>query len=401
MSHRFDVRALRDGSDRIDHVMLDAEDANHAMALARQQGWAVLSVRRAAAEAAPGRPTLLRSTELAWWCRELRTLLKAGMTVVEALETMEAQAAAGAAMGIQSRLLGRLRQGESLSQAMEQVGGFPPVLRAGVHAAERTRSLQEALDDYLRYHEVLDQLRRKVVSAAVYPALVCAVGAVIVGFLLMGVLPRFAGVLADAPAHASGASFALLALGQWMAANTHWVAVGLVVLALSCAALIQAGVLQRGAMTAATAIPPVAQAMREFALAKLYQSLAVLYRGGYAFEQAVGHCQQSADGPLWAQRLTRCQQGLMRGEGVAHALANAELTDDVTQRLLAVGERSGSFDTVLQVIADRHSQAFADFVDRVMRIVEPVLLLLVASAVGAVVVMMYLPIFDMATGLQR
>lgn len=90
---------------------------------------------------------------------------------------------------------------------------------------------------------------------------------------------------------------------------------------------------------------------------------------------------------------------IARGRSASAALAGAGLTETVTERLLAVGERTGSFSTVLQVIADRHSQAFTTFIERATRIVEPLLLLLVALAVGAIVVMMYMPIFDIAGGL--
>jgi general secretion pathway protein F len=85
---------------------------------------------------------------------------------------------------------------------------------------------------------------------------------------------------------------------------------------------------------------------------------------------------------------------------VSTAFADASLTDSVTQRLLAVGERTGNFDRVLQTIAERHSANFTTFVERATRIIEPVLLLLVALVVGGIVVMMYMPVFDIASSIQ-
>ena len=85
---------------------------------------------------------------------------------------------------------------------------------------------------------------------------------------------------------------------------------------------------------------------------------------------------------------------------MAAAFGEAGLTDTVSERLLAVGERSGGFDAVLQTIADRHATAFATFVERATRIVEPLLLLVVALVVGGIVVMMYMPIFDIANGVR-
>jgi general secretion pathway protein F len=91
---------------------------------------------------------------------------------------------------------------------------------------------------------------------------------------------------------------------------------------------------------------------------------------------------------------------MARGRAVSQAFAAARLTEPVSERLLAVGERSGSFEAVLQTVAARHAQSFSTFVERATRVVEPLLLLVVALVVGGIVVMMYMPIFDIANGIR-
>ncbi|HET9645621.1 MAG TPA: type II secretion system F family protein, partial [Burkholderiaceae bacterium] len=85
---------------------------------------------------------------------------------------------------------------------------------------------------------------------------------------------------------------------------------------------------------------------------------------------------------------------------VSTAFFDAGLTDTVTRRLLAVGERTGNFERVLQTIAERHASRFTTFIERATRVVEPLLLLVVALVVGGIVVMMYMPVFDVATSLH-
>ncbi|HEY1395241.1 type II secretion system F family protein, partial [Roseateles sp.] len=136
--------------------------------------------------------------DIAWWCQELRTLLVAGMTVVEAIETLQAQSGAdGARAELQAALLAQLHQGKALSVAMEALDRFPMVLVASVRASERSSSLAEALSEFLRYHEMVETLRKKVVSAAIYPSLVLGLGLLVSGFLIVVVLPRFASMYAD------------------------------------------------------------------------------------------------------------------------------------------------------------------------------------------------------------
>jgi general secretion pathway protein F len=139
--------------------------------------------------------------------------------------------------------------------------------------------------------------------------------------------------------------------------------------------------------------------VEHFRLAKLYQSLALMFRGGYTLDEAMQVCRGLDLGPRLQPAIGLAQADLARGRGVAAALAAAGLTDTVTARMMAAGERSGHFDKALEIVAQRHATAFATFIERVTRVVEPVLLLLVALVVGGIVVLMYMPIFDLASGL--
>ncbi|WP_127995666.1 type II secretion system F family protein [Piscinibacter defluvii] len=377
----------------------DAASAQEAAGRFEAAGRVVLSVERAAQAA---RAPRLRRSELdvAWWCRELRTLLAAGMTVVEALETLQAQPLGRARAEVHALLVEQLHQGRALSAAMQHAAVFPAVLVAGVRAGERTSGLVAALDDYLRYHELLERLRRQLLGAAIYPAVVVALGAVITLFLLLFVMPRFAGMYGELHGPVSAATRTMVALSRTLAAHGGTVALALAGAAAALAAAWRAGLVARWAIRAAEAVPPLRRQFDEFRLAKLYQSLALMFRGGYALDDALGHCAALGLGGGLADRVERAQRALATGRPVSAAFGEADLTDSVTQRLLAVGERSGSFDRVLQTIAERHAGNFGTFIERATRIVEPALLLAVSLLVGGIVVAMYMPVFDIASSIR-
>lgn len=338
--------------------------------------------------------------DVAWWCRELRTLLNAGMTVVEALETLQAQPLGQARERVHSALVTHLRNGLALSAAMGAVGGFSPMLVAGVKAGERTSSLVEALDDFLRYHDMLERLRRQVASAAIYPAVVVSLGAAVTFFLLLFVIPRFARMYSDLRGPMSWTTKVLVTLSRTMSEHSGSVLLGLVL----CAGLVawswRSGLLARLAGDMAERIGPLQRQLDEFRLAKLYHSLALMFRGGYALDNALGHCIDLGLGLRLRDGVRNAQASLARGQRVSAAFAQARLTDEVSRRLLSVGERTGNFDRVLQTIAERHAANFATFVERSTRVVEPILLLLVALVVGGIVVMMYMPVFDIAGSIR-
>ncbi len=338
--------------------------------------------------------------DVAWWCRELSTLLKAGMTVVEALETLDAQSRGGTREAVHAKLLRLLREGQALSRAMQGSGAFPEVLVASVTASERTSTLTSALDDFLRYDEMLQRLRRQAISAAIYPAVVVSFGALIALFLLLYVIPRFSRMYVDFHGTVSMPTRVLLSVSRTLHDSLPWV------IAALCAAVVlmvwawRSGWVLATAQRVAEEITPLQRQWDHFRRAKLYQSLALMFKGGYTLDESLTVCEGMGLGAGTRQGITRARDELARGRGVSAAFSDAGLTDLVSERLLAVGERSGGFDAVLQTIADRHASAFATFVERATRIVEPVLLLIVALVVGGIVVMMYMPIFDIANGVR-
>ena len=337
--------------------------------------------------------------DIGWWCRELRTLVSAGMTVVEALETVNVQQLGRARARANAELLRKLHEGKPLSAAMREVGAFPAVLIAGVTASERTSNLIDALDEYLRYDEMLQKLRRQVVSAAIYPAVVVALGAVIVLVLLTFVVPRFSQMYRDLHGPVSGTTRLLVALSKGLSQHGALIAGGAGLLVAAIVIAWRRGLVQRAFMATVVRIAPLQRQIDHYRLAKFYRSLALMFRGGYPLDEALAQCASLDLGPAMDAGIAQAGGALARGARVSAALGDAGLSDVVAGRLLAVGERTGNFDRVLQTLAERHAAIFTTFVERATRIVEPVLLLLVALVVGGIVVMMYMPVFDIASSL--
>ena len=324
-------------------------------------------------------------------------MLASGMTVVEAVETTRLIGGRGAAgADVQTKLLGLLHEGKSLSQAMREVGSFSPVLIASVTASERTSKLLDALDEYLQYEGLMSRLRGQLISAAIYPALVVSLGVLISLFLLMFVMPRFARIYSDSPAQVGEWTHAVLSLSAMMKAHPFWLPLALACFGAAVWFAWRRGWVHAGVRWLVGNVPVFRTPARDFALARLYHSLALMFKGGYTLEEAMGVCETLALGAGTPAAISRARAGISRGQRVADAMASAGLTDPVVERLLAVGERSGGFGLVLQTVAERHGANFTTFVERATRVAEPLLLLMVALMVGGIVVMMYMPIFDMA-----
>ncbi len=297
------------------------EQADSAAALTlhyKQTGLVVLSLHETRGATRTKRPVDSGSGALdtAWWCRELRTLLQAGMTVVEALETLKAQSLGPQRQALHDQLVGCLHEGQSLSTAMQATAAFPAVLVAGVKASERTSTLIAALDDYLRYHELLDGLKRKVLSAAIYPCGVFSLGLVITVFLLVFVIPRFSRMYADRQSSIGGTTKVLLWTSQLLTHHAYAFAGAALAFGLVLAWAWRQGLVARAASALLDAIGPLHRQVNEFRMAKLYQSMALMIRGGYAVAETLHQCAELKLHPGMRQKLLQARSELEQGRRV-------------------------------------------------------------------------------------
>lgn len=334
-------------------------------------------------------------------CRELRTLLVAGMSVVEAIDTLSEfdlrgkKTSAGTSPSLARQLRTYLQQGLSLSNALGSMEGVPPVLLACVRSVEHTSNLLEALDDFLRYHDMMTKLRSKIISAAIYPAIVSGLGLLIMLFLLIVVLPQFAQMYSQLRGQAHGLTHLVIALSQWIAEHRLLFTSGL-------AALLTAGV---WALTSASGLRLlgawawragwVRERVMDHQLALFYQTLHLLSKGGYALFQALQIARTAAVSRMLRDQVLNCQQAIEQGRRVSESLHSHGLATEVDRRLLAAAEDNGEFSQVARAISELHQSRFELVVERMTRLAEPALLMLVALMVGTVVVVMYMPIFEM------
>jgi general secretion pathway protein F len=401
MSASYTVRLIAKGEAHVSERQFHAASESALRAELEAGGTRVLRVAVEATGRSTRRRAAVRSgLDVAWWCKELATLLRAGMTAVEAIDTVRLQAGGGLRADVQHELLRSLQEGKALSRAMQDGGRFPAVLVASVAASERTSTLADALDDYLRYDAQMQTLRRQAVGAAIYPAVVLGFGALIALFLLVYVIPRFGQMYTTFRGAVSGPTQIMMWVSAALTQHLPLVLAGLGATAALLAAAWFSGGLRQLASWAVDHLPGLRGAARDFRLAQLYQALALTLRGGYSLVEALQVCEALGLGPRITTALTAGRMAIERGQPASRALNEAGLADLVAQRLLGVGERTGQFAQVLQTLAARHGDAFALFMQRATRLLEPILLLGVAVVVGGIVVLMYMPIFDIANGLR-
>ena len=206
-------------------------------------------------------------------------MLAAGLNLVEALETLAEKERGGVVARTLERVLVEVRQGRTLSRALEPLPHeFPALFVATVRASERSGDLPEALRRFIAYQQQMDTVRKKVVSASIYPVLLVIAGTLVTLFLLGYVVPKFSHIYADSGRELPFLSSLLLRWGQAVEGAGGKIALAaLVVLAALAYALAGA----RGAIgRLCWRIPAFGARLLIYQLARFYRTLSMLLRGG-------------------------------------------------------------------------------------------------------------------------
>lgn len=390
---RFELKAI--GPDgRVEAIDFQAPDEATAVQALEGRGYTVLSVH--------SRRNFLQGSgqrfPLVLFSQELRALLAAGLPLVESVDTLAQKERDQEWRAVLEGISKALKQGQTLSAALEQYPrGFGPLYIATVRAAERTSDLAPSLARYIAYATQLEAIRKRVVNASIYPMLLIAVGGIVALFLLLYVVPRFGKIYAERGADLPLFSRWLLAWGQ--AVDQH----GLLVLGVLAALLAMGIYVVRTARTQITdflwRLPAIGERLKVYQLARFYRTIGMLVRGGTPLVAALETSGELLH-PLLRERLALASRAIAEGQRFSAAMEANGLTTPVAARLLAVGESGGNIGEMLENIAAFHDEEMARWVDWFTRLFEPLLMALIGLVIGVIVILMYMPIFELAGGLQ-
>ncbi len=376
-------------------------DLEAARASAVAEGLEVIDVVGSASVGGPRRRRIRQAADR--WdhgtlAEQLGTLLQAGLGMLEAIDALAAGDDNAARRAVLSRISASLHEGRALSDAMAATGAFPLLLVASVKASERTGHLVDALLRHAEHDRRVRELRSKLISAAIYPILLLTVGTAVVLFLLGFVVPRFAVLIDASRADLPWASRWLMSFGV---AVSERPAVPAIVLAASLLVMAGAGVMvARGGLHGLIRhLPYLGRLSLRYRIAQTYRTAGLLVRGGIPIVQALQQCGDVL-GNLDRTALDAAVQRLREGVALSVALTEAGLADPVTARMLGVAERTGTLSEVLERIAAMQETQLQRTMDAATRLIEPLLMLSIGLVIGAIVVLMYLPIFDLASQVQ-
>lgn len=392
------VKALH-GFGGIEGLTVDALDVEEARRQVERMGYRVLALKPKRAWAGV---SLSRAQPfpLVLFSQELVALLGAGLSLMEALETLAEKERRPDLNRILQGILTRLREGQPLSVALQHFPmSFTPLYIATVRASERTGDLGEALTRFVAYQSQMDRVRKKLVNASIYPLVLLATGGLVMAFLLFYVVPKFSRVYEDVRGNLPFLSQLLLQWGKLLEAHGSEILMGGALAIAGSVYGITRPAVKGWIVDRLWLVPSLGNRLRVYELARFYRTLGMLLRGGIPIVQALGMASGLLP-PMLRSQLSLATGDIREGKSMSHAMERHDLTTPVALRMLRVGERSGQMGEMMERIAAFYDEEIARWVEWLSRLIEPVLMAVIGLVIGTVVVLMYFPIFELAGSIQ-
>ena len=326
--------------------------------------------------------------------QQFNTLIKAGLPILKALELLATRASSPRLRPIISEIHDQVREGKSLSEAVDEAGMFSKVYSTAILAGEKSGNLPGVLDYYIAYQRVSTGVKKKIIATLVYPVLLITVAIVIVTYLVTGVIPKFALLYKDLNVELPGPTRVLIAL----TVDYRLYFLGFVgLLAVAATGVFLWSRTEEGGTAFDRfkfRVPLVGDTLLKFQVAQFSRTLATLLTGGTPLVAGLQTAAEAITSKLLQSTVAQATQMVREGESLHAALASKGVMPKMAVDMIEVGESSGAISPMLNSVAEFYEEEVNLRLTAMVAVIEPVLLIIMGLFVAFILISLYLPIFS-------
>jgi type IV pilus assembly protein PilC len=349
-------------------------------------GWSVQLPRRRA----------LPAREFLEFNQQLATLLKAGMPLVQSLDLLRTGVTDAVLRPVLDAVHDRVKAGAALSEAFDEQGElFPRVYTASLLAGERSGNLETMLRRYVAYARLLAGVRRKTISALIYPAVLVTLGFVVVAIIILRLVPAFAGFYETFDAELPVLTRVIVYGAAFLSEHLLIVLVGSLALALALYAWLRQPAQRVHIDRVMLRVPGLGDIARKFAVSQLARTVATLLGGGIPLVNALDVAARSVSNRFVAGQLEGMAQDVREGQSLAGTMRARPVFPAVAVRMTEVGEATGALQEMLTSLAEFYDEEIETRLDRFVTLIEPALLITIGLVIAALLLAVYLPLFQL------
>jgi type IV pilus assembly protein PilC len=326
--------------------------------------------------------------------QQFNTLIKAGIPILRALDLLATRAASPRLRPIVSQIRDGVREGKSLSEAVDEAGVFSKVYSTAILAGEKSGNLPSVLDYYIAYQRTSTGVKKKILATLVYPVLLVVVATGIVTYLVTFVIPKFASLYADLNVELPASTRLLVAL----TVSYRPCVLG----AIGCVALLALGVFFWSRSEEGGArfdrlkfrLPVVGETLLKFQVAQFCRTLATLLTGGTPLVAGLQTAADAITSRLVRATVSDATQSVREGESLHSALASRSIMPELALDMIEVGESSGALAPMLTSVAEFYEEEVSLRLSALVSLIEPSILIVMGLFIAFILISLYLPIFS-------
>jgi general secretion pathway protein F len=327
------------------------------------------------------------AVEITQLARQLAMLVNAGLGLPRAVGLIEGEAEGRGLKRIARQIHADISAGKSLAEALEARGGlFPPVFVSMVRAAEASGTLPEALERIAETREREQRMRAKLVSALLYPSFLVVTAIASLLIIMLFVVPRFKAMLTDSGMRLPPSAANIIAVSDWL--NEHWATLGagLGVAALAVLLLRRRPMVRRLLDRAVLRLPIVGGLARMDLTVRFCRTLGSLLANGIAVPTALNLTRDVMGNGEAAGAVAAMSRDLRKGSDLARLMEASRLFPPIVIAIMRAGEETGGLSKSALYLADMFEQKLDMATQRLVTILEPVIIVGVSVVVAAIVV---------------
>ena len=330
--------------------------------------------------------------------QQFNTLIKAGIPILRALDLLSERAAAERLRPVLTEVRRQVREGTTLSDALEQQGVFPKVYTVSVLAGEKSGNLSGVLEYYIAYQRITSGFRKKLIATLIYPTILIFSAAGIVTYLVSSVIPKFAGLYSDLNITLPQATRILIAVTVTYRPFLLGTMALLAVLAIAAFAWAQTDQGGLAMERIRMRLPIVGETITKFQFAQFCRTLSTLLAGGTPLVQAMETSGGAIRSRLVSGAIKDGAQKVREGQSLHSSLASTALVPELALEMIEVGEASGSLSAMLASVAEFYEDDVNTQLANLVALIEPAILVFMAILIAFILVALYLPMFSLSAG---
>jgi len=370
-----------------------------------EKGLFVLGLQRAGRAGLGGlalpRRSRVSTREFVVFNQELATLLKAGMPLVQSLDILRRRISNPVFKSVIDDVHERVRAGSSLSDAFDAHGSmFPGVYTASLLAGEKSGNLEQVIRRYVAYVKVVSSVRRRTVSALVYPAILLALSLVVVGIIVLKVVPEFGEFYQQFGQELPLSTRIIVAVSAFAGTYFLVMVASVAVIALGVWQWLQRPGQRERVDRMILRVPALGGIARKFATSQASRTLATLLSGGIPLVNAIDVSAKSIRNLYMARELHGAAQQVREGRALAAAMNDSGAFPDVAIKMVEVGESTGALQEMLNSLADFYDEEIETSLSRFVTLVEPILLIIMGIVIAGLLLSLYMPLFNLSNALR-